>query len=71
MGGRQGGFGRGHGWRNRFWATGLPGWQRAGGRKDRMQPPDAAADRRDLQWDTEWLEAEIQRLTMRLEELKS
>jgi hypothetical protein len=23
-------FGRGRGWRNRFWATGSPGWARAG-----------------------------------------
>jgi hypothetical protein len=27
-----GGFGGGRGWRNRYWATGLPGWQRPGGR---------------------------------------
>ena len=33
MGGRGRGFwggGRGRGWRHRFWATGLPGWARAG-----------------------------------------
>jgi hypothetical protein len=28
--GRGGGFGGGRGWRNRYWATGLPGWMRAG-----------------------------------------
>jgi len=29
-GGFWGGRGRGCGWRNRYWATGLPGWARAG-----------------------------------------
>ncbi|MDK2897362.1 MAG: hypothetical protein PWP04_1482 [Candidatus Atribacteria bacterium] len=28
--GRGFGRGRGRGWRNRYWATGLPGWDRAG-----------------------------------------
>jgi hypothetical protein len=32
FGRRMGGgfFGRGRGWRNCFWATGLPGWERSG-----------------------------------------
>jgi hypothetical protein len=29
--GRGGGFGRGRGYRNMYWATGLPGWARFGG----------------------------------------
>ncbi|MBN1593632.1 MAG: DUF5320 domain-containing protein [Candidatus Coatesbacteria bacterium] len=28
--GARGGFGRGRGWRNQYFATGMPGWQRAG-----------------------------------------
>ena len=59
-GGRQGGFGRGRGRRNRFWATGQPGWQQ-----------DATAEKGNLEEESASLEAEIQGLTARLEELKS
>ena len=39
-----GGFGRGrggHGWRNMYYATGLPGWARAGMAPDPAQQPGA------------------------------
>ena len=71
IGGRQGGFGRGHGRRNRFRATGQPGWQRAGDWKDPIRPRDVAAERSDLQQETVALEAELQRLRTRIEELES
>jgi hypothetical protein len=68
--GRRGGFGRGRGWRNRFWATGRPGWQRMGGweRSDRL--PEVAAEKLELQRATAELEAELHRLRKRIEELE-
>ncbi|MCG6950420.1 MAG: DUF5320 domain-containing protein [Acidobacteria bacterium] len=70
VGGRQRGFGRGHGWRNRFWATGLPGWQRV----DRWEPsdrlPEATAEKLELQRASAELEAELHRLRKRIEELE-
>ena len=71
IGGRQGGFGRGHGRRNRFWATGRPGWLRAVDWEDPILPRDVAAERSDLQHETAALEAELQRLRARIEELES
>jgi hypothetical protein len=40
--GRGGGGGRGRGWRNRFYATGLPGWARYGYAQAWGAPPPAA-----------------------------
>jgi len=73
IGGRQGGFGRGggRGRRNRFWATGRTGWQRAVDFVDSIRPRDVAAERSDLQQETAALEAELQRLRARIEELES
>jgi len=73
IGGRQGGFGRGggRGWRNRFWATGRTGWQRAVDLVDSIRPRDVAAERSDLQQDTAALETDLQRLRARIEELES
>ena len=69
-GGWQGGFGRGQGWRNRFWATGRTAWQRAIGWEETTRPRDAAAERSDLEQETAVLEAELQRLRARIEELE-
>jgi hypothetical protein len=71
VGGRQGGFGRGRGWRNRFWATGRTGWQRAVDLEDPIRPRDVAAERSDLQRETAALEVELQRLRARIEELET
>jgi hypothetical protein len=68
--GRQGGFGRGRGWRNRFWATGRPGWQRSGGWEHEDRLPDAAAEKLELQRATTALEDELRRLRARIEELE-
>ncbi len=72
-GGRQGGFGRGggRGWRNRFWATGRTGWQRAVDSEYPIQPRDVAAERDNLRQATAVLEAELQRLRARIEELET
>ena len=69
FGGRQGGFGRGGGWRHRYWATGRPRWSR---------PVDwgelgwsADDERRALEREAETLEAELRHLRARIEELES
>ena len=73
FGGRQGSFGRGggRGWRNRFWATGRTAWQRAVDWEDPIRPRDLAAERSDLRRETAVLEAELQRLRARIEELET
>ena len=71
FGGRQGGFGRGQGRRNRFWATGRPGWLGMGDSEGLSQRRDAAAERQDLEQETAALEAELQRLRARIEEFES
>lgn len=73
FGGRQGGFGRGggRGWRNRFWAAGRPGWQRNVDWEDPIRRRDVAAERGDLRQETAVLEAELQRLRARIEELET
>ena len=71
FGGRQSGFGRGRGWRNRFWATGRTTWQRAADLVDPIRPGNVAAERSDLQQETAALESELQRLRARIEELET
>jgi hypothetical protein len=66
-----GGFGRGRGRRNRLRATERPGWQRAGGWEDAFWPHNAAAERSELQRQTAALEAELQRLRARIEEIET
>lgn len=73
FGGRQGGFGRGggRGWRNCFWATGRPGWLRTGGSDEPVAPWTADAERQNLQREAAVLEAELQSLRARIEELET
>ena len=66
----RGGFGRSRGWRNRFWATGRPGWQRMGEWEFADRPPDVTAEKLELQRVTAALEAELKRLRARIEELE-
>jgi hypothetical protein len=65
-----GGFGRGRGRRNSFWATGLPGWQRRGRWNPSDRLPDSATEKRELQREAEELEAELVRLRGRIQELE-
>ncbi|OQB87058.1 MAG: hypothetical protein BWX88_00465 [Planctomycetes bacterium ADurb.Bin126] len=75
MGGwrRGGGGGRGgRGWRNRFCATGVPGWQRAG---MGVHPPGAASFAGEQQFDTlksqaEHLENALADIRKRIEEVQ-
>ena len=77
-GGRGRGFGRGGGgggwgWRNRFWATGTPGWMRG------APPPPASAgaestedtERQWLEQRSAALEAEQKQVKTRLDELEA
>jgi hypothetical protein len=71
IGGRQGGFGRGRGWRNRFWATGRTGWMRMSGRDERFGSWSAASERQNLEREATVLEAELKRLRALIGELES
>jgi hypothetical protein len=69
--GSGGGFGRGgRGWRNRFWATGAPGWARGRGFSGAgWTGPDA-----ERQWVADQaraLEGELEQLRRRLGELQA
>jgi hypothetical protein len=68
-------FGGGRGWRNRFFATGLPGWARGGfasGTADQTAESDAGGDaeRRLLARRAEALQTELDRIERRLSELQ-
>ncbi len=77
-GGRGRGFGRGGGgggwgWRNRFWATGTPGWMRGAAPPPAFTGAESTADT-ELQWleqRSAALEAEQNQVTTRLGELKA
>jgi hypothetical protein len=62
----------GQGWRNVYHATGLPGWVR----RERWRAPwsfggsEVEAERRDLEWHAGRLEAELQRIRNRIDELQ-
>ncbi|MEZ4599227.1 MAG: DUF5320 domain-containing protein [Syntrophotaleaceae bacterium] len=72
------GFGRGRGffgsggrgWRNRFYATGMPGWARYGGYGYGAFPPpvqqDPEAEKQMLKAQADALEAELQMIRQRL-----
>jgi ubiquinone biosynthesis protein UbiJ len=51
----------GHGWRNRFYATGIPGWAA-------YTPEQEAAD---LKAQADWLKGQLEAIQKRLEELAS
>jgi hypothetical protein len=78
------GFGRGRGlggggrrgWRNMFWATGLPGWARFGSGAVAPMPgvqtaPSPEAEKEVLTRQAEFLQAQLDNLRKRLEELAS
>jgi hypothetical protein len=62
-----GGFGRGGGWRHRFWATGRARWSRFGGWIEPRWSDDD--ERRALERDAETLESELKGIRARIEEL--
>ncbi len=77
--GRGGGWGRGRGYRNRYYATGLPGWARAGyapaGGTPSAASYGAPANREQqveaLRVQSEWLQEQLGAINERIEELES
>jgi hypothetical protein len=72
--GRGFGFGRGFrgggfGWRNRFYATGVPGRAWFGGYTAPFQNVDPEMEKKALQQDAEVLKSEMDAIKKRLEEL--
>jgi hypothetical protein len=69
--GRGGGFGGGgRGWRNRFFATGLPGWVR-GGFAATLPKPDVEAEKAALKFQADALQAELDSIRKRLEKIEA
>ncbi|MFP3897439.1 MAG: DUF5320 domain-containing protein [Anaerolineales bacterium] len=77
--GRGGGWGRGRGYRNWYYATGLPGWARAGYAPAWGTPPapsyGAPANREQqieaLRAQSKWLQEQLGAINERIEELES
>ena len=78
--GRGGGWGRGRGYRNRYYATGLPGWARAGyapawGRAPAAPsygaPVNQEQEIEGLREQSEWLQEQLSAINERIEELES
>jgi len=69
--------GGGRGWRNRFYATGLPGWMRVGpygapyGYGAPYQKPDPEGEKQFLAEQAEALQAELDSIKKRLSEIES
>lgn len=67
--GRGGGFGGGgRGWRNRFFATGLPGWARAGFAAPYWNPAPGD-EKQALKLRADALQSELDAVKKRLEEI--
>jgi len=58
------------GWRNRFYATGQPGWVRFGGDAGSYQNPDSGMERQSLKNQAETLQSELNAIRKRLSEIK-
>ncbi|MGM0401562.1 MAG: DUF5320 domain-containing protein [Chloroflexota bacterium] len=77
--GRGGGWGRGRGYRNWYYATGLPGWARAGYAPAWGTPPatpyGAPVSREQqveaLRAQSEWLEEQLTAINERIQELEA
>ncbi len=63
--------GGGHGWRQRFWATGLPGWARFAGSGGSDSAIDPAVQKDVLERRAEMLRMELDSVTKRLSEIES
>ena len=75
------GWGRGRGWRNQYYATGLPGWARFGYAPAWGAPPAAAygpyaapptpeQETEFLKTQAEWLKKQLDAISKRIEELE-
>ena len=70
--GRGRGFGGGgFGWRNRFYATGAPGWMGFGGYAAPYQVPDAETEKQALKSEAKAVRAGLAAIDKRLAELEA
>lgn len=60
-------FGGGFGWRHRLYATGMPGWNRF----DPYAGPGPESEKQGLKQEAEALEAELEMVKKRIDELES
>jgi hypothetical protein len=67
--GRGRGFG-GRGCRNQFYATGLPGWARAGYAAGFPAEPTAEQEQQDLKQQAQYLQESLNAVNKRIEELE-
>ncbi|RPH93314.1 hypothetical protein EHM69_10660 [candidate division KSB1 bacterium] len=70
-----GGWGRGmggggRGWRNMFFATGLPGWMRFGNYTPSSQNSDPEMEKQELRSQAEALQSELDSIKKRLSEIE-
>jgi len=70
-GGRQAFGGGGRGWRNWFYATGLPGWMRLGGYAGQYSQPDPDLEKQALRNQADVLQNELDSIRKRLEEIET
>jgi hypothetical protein len=71
MTGRGAGYCAGFGYRNRFYATGVPGWSRFGGGMAAAYQNDPELEKQALGNQAEILQAELDAVKKRLEELNT
>jgi len=76
LGGGRGAFGRGfggggRGWRNMFFATGLPGWARFSGYAGPNPKANSEMEKQALKQQADALQAELDIIRKRLGEIKS
>ncbi len=67
----RGGRGGGFGWRNRFFATGVPGWAWFGGYAAGYQNVDPETEKQALKNQADFLENELKSVKVRLDEIES
>lgn len=67
-----GGRGGGRGWRNQFYATGLPGWARGGfGPRQGLTPAQTAEQElEDLKQQAEFLQGDLSQINKRIEQVE-
>jgi hypothetical protein len=70
MGGCGFGRGGGRGWRNRFFATGLPGWARAGGFQATNSTPPTQQELDVLKQQAQYLQDSLGQINSRIEQLE-
>ena len=65
------GMGYGRGRRNRFYATGMPGWMRFGGNAALYQNPDTGMEKQSLKLQAKALQSELNAIKKRLSEFET